>query len=201
MLDIELFRQIKEYQKLGLSKNKISKITGVYYNKVTDVFLQTEGAFIASITDNTPDCYRGYILNIIKFYPQTKDSVIWYRLGEEFPNHELKRATFYRYMKRIREESGFVNPNKRVYTSREVPKPGEEAQVDFGQFKLLNMYGHNVRVYFFCMIMSYSKMKFVYFVSEPFTTKTAIEAHDHAFKYFGGVPKTIIYDQDRVFVS
>ena len=50
------------------------------------------------------------------------------------------------------------------------------------------------------MILSYSRMKFVYFSIEPFTTSTAIEAHDYAFRYFGGRTQTIMYDQDRVFV-
>lgn len=78
--------------------------------------------------------------------------------------------------------------------------PGVEAQVDFGQYRMKNMYGNNVKVYFFIMILAYSRMKFVYFSAQPFTTWTAIEAHEYAFKYFGGRTKTILYDQDRVFV-
>ena len=35
---------------------------------------------------------------------------------------------------------------------------------------------------------------------EPFTTQTAIVAHNYAFKYLGGRTQTIMYDQDRVFV-
>ena len=58
----------------------------------------------------------------------------------------------------------------------------------------------HLRVYFFVMVLSYSRMKFVYFSYEPFTTASAIEAHKLAFKYFGGRTQTILYDQDRVFV-
>lgn len=35
---------------------------------------------------------------------------------------------------------------------------------------------------------------------EPFTAKTFCEAHDRAFRYFGGRPAEIVYDQDRVAV-
>lgn len=115
MIDKELFRKVKEYQELGMSKNKVSQMLGIYYNKVTEIYNKSEEKYFSDKINNTPDQYRGYIHDIIKFYPQIKDSVIWYRLGEEFPNHDLKRATFYRYMKRIREECGFVNPNKRIY--------------------------------------------------------------------------------------
>jgi len=43
-------------------------------------------------------------------------------------------------------------------------------------------------------------MKFVYFSPDPFTTKTAIKAHNYAFQYFGGRTQTILYDLDRVYV-
>jgi len=86
------------------------------------------------------------------------------------------------------------------YSPREVSPPGYEAQADFGQYKLKDMYGRIVRVYFFCMVLSYSRMKFVYFSPEPFTTETAIKAHNYAFQYFGGRPQTILYDLDRVYV-
>jgi len=43
-------------------------------------------------------------------------------------------------------------------------------------------------------------MKFVYFSPDPFTTKTAIKAHNYAFRYFGGRTQTILYDLDRVYV-
>ena len=62
------------------------------------------------------------------------------------------------------------------------------------------MYGRIVRVYFFCMVLSYSRMKFVCFSPDPFTTETAIKAHNYAFQYFGGRPQTILYDLDRVYV-
>jgi len=50
------------------------------------------------------------------------------------------------------------------------------------------------------MVLGYSRMKFVYFSPDPFTTKTAIKAHNYAFQYFGGRTQTILYDLDRVYV-
>lgn len=36
----------------------------------------------------------------------------------------------------------------------------------------------------------------------PYTAKDVIQAHENAFEYFGGKPKTIVYDQDRtLFVN
>jgi hypothetical protein len=56
------------------------------------------------------------------------------------------------------------------------------------------------KVYFFCIVLSRSRYKFVHFENKPFTAKTAVEAHVLAFKYYEGVPKEILYDQDKVFI-
>ena len=63
-----------------------------------------------------------------------------------------------------------------------------------------DMYGKQVLVYFFCMVLAYRRMHYVYFSREPFTTQTAIQAHEFVFQYFGGRTQIIVYDQDRVFV-
>ena len=91
---------------------------------------------------------------------------------------------------------------KRIHRRRggEHPEPGFEGQVDFGQYKMPDMYGGVKRVYFFVMALSYSNMRYAYFNHEPFTTATAIMAHEYAFRYFGGRPCQLCYDQDRVFV-
>ena len=52
--------------------------------------------------------------------------------------------------------------------------------MDFGQFKMKDMFDRNSRMYFFCMVLSYSRMRFVYFSREPFRTKTAVDAHKFA---------------------
>jgi len=45
-----------------------------------------------------------------------------------------------------------------------------------------------------------SRMKYVYFLDKPFTAHTVCMAHESAFKFFGGIPQTLVYDQDRTMV-
>lgn len=123
-----------------------------------------------------------------------------YRIKDQFPDFNCKKTTFFRYVKDLREQTGYIKPSERPTSFREETPPGYEAQVDFGQFKMKDMYDRNIRVYFFCMVLSYSRMRFVYFSREPFRTKTAVDAHKFAFRYFGGRTQTILYDQDRLFV-
>jgi len=44
-------------------------------------------------------------------------------------------------------------------------------------------------------------MRFVHFEPNPFTTATAVRAHEYAFQFFGGRTRSILYDNDRVFVQ
>ena len=50
------------------------------------------------------------------------------------------------------------------------------------------------------MSLSRSRYKFVYFSRTPFTTALAVYAHELAFEHFGGIPRKIIYDQDKVLL-
>jgi hypothetical protein len=43
-------------------------------------------------------------------------------------------------------------------------------------------------------------MKYIWFLDKPFTAQTVAQAHENAFSFFGGIPKTIVYDQDRTMV-
>jgi len=207
MVTYDQFKKIKELQSIGVSQIKIHKKLGISKHHLSKCWMQSEEEFLES--QNTPykravqlDNYKEFILDILRVCPQVKLTNILYRLTSEFPDFKVKSNTFFRYVKKLREENGLEKFSKqRITGARERLPMGEEAQVDFGQYKMRTMYGTNVKVYFFCMVLSYSNFRFVHFEPEPFTTKTAIKAHDFAFQYFAGRPKTILYDLDNVFVS
>src|SRR5690606_36831216 len=77
---------------------------------------------------------------------------------------------------------------------------GAHAQVDFGSDNLRSNQGTRIKVYFFAMVLSRSRYKYVCFSLMPFTAQSTIEAHERAFSFFQGVPDTLVYDQDRVFM-
>ncbi len=202
MISKEQFLAIKKCQSKGMSMAAAAKQIGISVQTARKWSKLNEAGFDALKRDDIPymDQYREFILSILRVCPQTRETNILYRLKEAFPDFDCNKRTFYRYMHILREQTGFVQFTGRVTSPREESPPGYEAQVDFGQFRMKDMYGKQVRVYFFCMVLSYSRMHFVYFSREPFKTKTAIDAHEYAFQYFGGRTQMIMYDQDRVFV-
>lgn len=78
--------------------------------------------------------------------------------------------------------------------------PGKQAQVDWGEFKLLKDDGTFVKVHAFIMIMSHSRKQYVEF-TENERIDTLIGCHERAFAFFGGVPETILYDNMKTVVK
>lgn len=200
-MNIEEFKKILEYKSLGISQEKVSRIMRISNWHIRKVWKLNEEQFLElKAKEQKPlEQYIGFIMSIIKTTPTISNSNVYYKLLEAFPDCKASESTFYKFIKKLRQETGYERFVRKGTTMRENPIPGEEAQVDFGQYRIKDMYGINRRVYFFVMIMRYSGLKYVYFSSKPFNSLMAIEAHKNAFKFFGGLPKIVLYDQDRVF--
>ena len=77
--------------------------------------------------------------------------------------------------------------------------PPGEAQADFGE-ALVVIAGIEQKAHFQCMDLPYSDDCFVIaFPAE--NTESFLEGHNQAFAYFGGVPRTILYDNTRIAVK
>lgn len=87
--------------------------------------------------------------------------------------------------------------NRKAFVPLKHP-PGE-AQMDFG-FALVRMAGKLRKVAFFVMTLPYSDSMFV-MACERECTETFWEGHVRAFRFFGGVPRRITYDNSAVMVS
>jgi transposase len=73
---------------------------------------------------------------------------------------------------------------------------GECAQVDWGQFRSIDVGNTRRRLSFFVMVLCYSRMLYVEFtVSE--TMEHFLSCHANAFAFFGGVPAKLMVDNLR----
>jgi len=204
MITINQFKEIKKLQLVGTSQKEISEKLGISIYAIKKWWDKTEEDFLSVQAQFTPylDKYRQFIVDQLKLCPQIRTTNLLFKLSQHFDEFAAPgKNTFFRYIRKLREELGLLQFTKKLATARETTLPAELAQVDFGQMRLQTMYDTSVKVYFFCMVLPYSNFRFVYFESKPFTTETAIKAHNYAFKFFGGRPQKIMYDLDRVFVQ
>ena len=72
--------------------------------------------------------------------------------------------------------------------------PGDQAQVDFGEFLVLQPDGTTIKYYVFLMVLGFSRKKHVE-ILERCNMLSFLQAHIRAFEALGGVPKEIIYDR------
>jgi len=79
-------------------------------------------------------------------------------------------------------------------------EPGMEAQVDFGQGAWVIVEGKRKRPYLFRIVLSHSRKGYSEVVWQQ-TTESFIRCLENAFRYFGGVPRTLIIDNLRAAVT
>lgn len=99
----------------------------------------------------------------------------------------------------------FVQKHKdeqqRKATIRFETAPGLQAQVDWKEnLKMVSKNGELFEVNIFLMVLGYSRTKFVKLTSDK-TQKTLFLCMNEAFKYFGGIPKEILFDNMATVVD
>jgi transposase len=79
--------------------------------------------------------------------------------------------------------------------------PGLQGQMDWGFFEdhLVQENGQMKPLYCFLLILGYSRMRYIEFVTDM-STNTLIRCHANAFRYFGGYPEEILYDNMKQVV-
>jgi len=201
-----MFAKIKELKHIGYKKLSAAKELQIDVKTVRKYWDMTEEEYQQYLSSTktrskimTP--YKSDILGMLRKYPNITGSVIYDRLREVNEEFEPSYRSVRLYVSDIREEEGIPTVKTiRQYTECEELPLGFQAQVDLGQIVMQDAYNKRLKVYIFAMVMSASREKYVYFQLDPFTSQTFIEAHDRAFKYFGGRTTEIVYDQDRVMV-
>ena len=142
MISKETYDKIQEYKEVGLSMLKATEKLGISYNTVYKWWNKTDEEFTSFQKEHefVLDNYRQFIIEQLKICPQINNTLVLRRLQEQFPEFKIPSATFYRYMKRLREQTGLEKP-KRKGAIRDEVDPGYEGQVDFGQYTMKSMYG------------------------------------------------------------
>ncbi len=96
-------------------------------------------------------------------------------------------STVQRYVREIKEQ------RDRIAYLRFETMPGQQAQVDFADFQTVSALGDISTLYVFLMVLGYSRQIYIEFV-ERCTMPVFLDCHQNAFRFLGGVPSEILYD-------
>ena len=194
----------------GYSKSKIARILGIHRQTVDRYLSMSESEYFnwlesTGSRNHKLDVYMPFVRGQLERDATLSAAAIHDRLRENFPTlPKVSEKTVYNMVERCRKTYGLPKhetSEPRQYERREESGYGQYAQVDFGEKWMLTPGNARHKVRFMVMVLCRSRQKFYYFQSMPFTTESAVVAHDAAFEYFGGQPRKIIYDQDSVFLS
>ncbi len=205
---IIIWNNVKESSEIGLNKSQIAielSIDRKTVRKMLHMSLDEYVKFTPEERIKRLQPYESFIFNLLDKYPYLSSAVIEDRLKEHHSNlSDISSKTVYNYVMYVRAKYSIdkVNESKIRMMKKWADTPyGEWGQVDFGTMLMTTDIGKNHRVHFFVMVLGRSRQKYVHFRSTPFTSKTAIYAHQLGFEYLQGAPQKLLYDQDRVFTK
>ena len=115
---------------------------------------------------------------------------------------DVNAKTVFNFVLYVRTKYGIPKPfNHRDFEKVDELPYGKQVQADFGEYNMTTDEGKRKKIYFFSMVLSRSRYKFVYFLDHPFTTIEAIYAHEIAFMFLGGITQVVVYDQDTLLLT
>lgn len=202
-----MYHQIQLLHAEGYSLAKISSIVGVNRRTVKRYLGMTEKEFEAfqdSISDRKKQLlpYEQFVKGRLKLYQDTSAAQMhdWLKEHyEDFPGVNPK--TVYNFVHWVRRKHNLpIVAESREYETVPEAEYGKQAQVDFGVYTMRTSTDSRVKVFFFAMMLSRSRYKYVWFTLRNFTTELAVFAHEKAFEFFEGIAEEIVYDQDKVFL-
>jgi transposase len=185
MIDYELFCKIKNLEgRDGLNPSQIAEALALDPRTVSkwlgeDRFRPRKSATRPSKLDP----FKNEIVRMLQAYPYTATQV-FQRIGEQgFDGGYSIVKKFVRSV-RPRRSPAFLTLSF---------APGECAQVDWASYGSVDVGSTRRRLSFFVMVLAYSRMMYVAFTVSQ-TMEHFLACHQHAFDFFGGVPKKIMVD-------
>ena len=185
MIDYACFCQIKHlHEQQGLSTSQIAATLSL--DPRTVAYWLTQERFRSRkprARTRKLDPFKAQIVRMLERYPYSAAQV-FQRLREQGFDGGYSIVKAYIRTVRPRRQPAFLTL---------AFAPGECAQVDWGSFGSVPVGQTHHRLSFFVMVLCYSRMMYVEFTVSQ-TMEHFLACHQHAFEFFGGVPKKVMVD-------
>lgn len=193
MITLEDVMDILTLHRQGLTNREISRRLGVHRNTVT-----------RHIERGAPPEYRKQ---------KRKESILtpYHQLIEDWLAQDNYRGTWiFTKIKQLGYRGSYdtLKPYVRKIKDRERRQaylrfetvPGLQAQMDWADFQVLEPRGAGLTLYLFLLVLGFSRAMYAELLSRC-TLQSFMDAHIRAFRYLGGVPLEILYDNMKNVVN
>jgi len=191
MITLEEWVMIKHMHKQGVPKARIAKELGldprtvgkaIDRDKHPEQMRKSRGSIL--------DPYKEYINQRLEKYDLTASRILREVKERGYPGSYTILRNYVRQVKGAMPKPAFV----RFETA-----PGEQAQMDWSDFGWVEFDGQKRKLWCFAMVLGYSRTLYIEF-SHSQNLVSLGQSHINAFRYFGGVTDTILYDNMKTVV-
>jgi len=193
MITIEERFMIKHLHKEGVPKTCIARELGLNRRTVDRAINGDENH--GNKRKSQPrgsilDPYKDYIKQRLGKYDLTATRIQREITEQGYPGSYTILRQYVQQLKESKPKPAFV----RFETG-----PGEQAQMDWSDFGWVEFDGQRQKLWCFAMILGYSRTLYIEF-SHSQNLVSLGQAHINAFRYFGGVTDSILYDNMKTVV-
>jgi transposase len=186
----------------GLSVRAIAKELGISRNTVKKYLRMDEEQISLGLANRDRpkqlDPYFTYIKHLLKTFPELSAVKVMRKLKQKYDSPDIAERTLRRYVSKVRQEVCVAQ--SRYYEPVLDMVPGQQCQVDPGELRNVMIGGQPQTVYFVVFVLSFSRLMHLSYSLKPINTSDFIRMHDAAFRYFGGQPEELVYDQTKLVV-
>lgn len=199
-----VYRQIQQLREMGFRKSAVARQLGLDWRTVDRYWEMDVDAYEQKHEQVCRTClleeYEAVILGWLREYPTMSAAQVSDWLKEHYAQSFSER-TVSRYVNQLREKHDIKKiASPREYEAVAELPPGKQLQVDFGEKWMETVEGSRIKVRFAAFVLSHSRQKYVDFQSRPFTASDLVRACRNSFRYYGGLPRELVFDQDSVVV-
>jgi len=194
-MDAELWASIRRlYEVEKLSKSAIAARLHVHRQTVRRALASPQGPPVdarkPACKPGKVDAYDGYLGRRLKEYPELSAAKLLI---------ELRRMGYEGGYTILKEHLRTLRPEKPKAFLRLETQPGEFGQVDWANVGTIRIGNATRKLSCFVMVLSHSRMMYAELTLSQ-CLEDFLAAHVSAFRFFGGVPKKINYDNLKTVV-
>ncbi|MCJ7446972.1 MAG: IS21 family transposase, partial [Bacteroidales bacterium] len=202
-----MYHELHHQHRNGMTPPQIASFMGMDTRTVKKLLEMSEQEYLdfqqlLSVRTKKLAPYESYIKSRIELCLEASSAQVHDWLKEQYPGFPcVSIKSVYNFVLYVRNKHQLLKTfDTREYSQVEQLPYGQQSQIDFGEYNMTDVDGRRKKVYFFAIVLSRSRFKFVFFDEHPFTAETAIASHETAFAFIEGYPHELVYDQDKVLL-
>lgn len=186
---------IKVLKAQGYSQRAVATMLGVHRDTVRRAWAEGQPRrYERAPRPSKLDPFAGHLESRLAAYPGLRATRLFREIREQ--GYAGVYEGVKRWCRAWRKEQ-----RARQGTVRYETEPGLQAQADWGESRTVPFASGAVLTrYFFTMVLSYSRLRFVVYLPSV-AQAWLLWAHVQAFRFLGGVPQRILYDNPKQLVK